>query len=165
MHPQLRDWLALMKSEYPEAFTGRVLELGSYDFNGTVRDFFSEADAYLGVDWRSGPGVDCVRLAHEVGYGDRHFDTVVTTEMLEHDPFWRKSLHNAVRLANRYLIVSCASPHRAPHHMEMAPVDDYYQGRSLDDILGITEPIFETLVAVERDDVHDVYYLGRRRLL
>jgi len=61
-----------------------VLEVGSYNVNGTVRDYFS--GAYLGVDMQAGPGVDQVALARALPFGDESFAVVVSTEMLEHDP-------------------------------------------------------------------------------
>ncbi len=34
-----------------------VVELGSYNLNGSPREVFTGAATYIGVDWRSGPGV------------------------------------------------------------------------------------------------------------
>jgi SAM-dependent methyltransferase len=61
-----------------------VLEVGSYNVNGTVRDLF--AGPYLGVDMRPGPGVDEVCNSRALRTLGRTFDVVVSTEMLEHDP-------------------------------------------------------------------------------
>jgi SAM-dependent methyltransferase len=66
-----------------------VLDVGSYDVNGNLRDLFT--NGYVGVDMREGPNVDKVVNAHglteEFGFGV--FDLVVCCEMLEHDPaFW-----------------------------------------------------------------------------
>ena len=71
---------------------GRVLEVGSYDVNGSVRPLFKNLHrfpSYLGVDMREGPGVDQVCMASELPFPDESFEVVVTTEMLEHDArFW-----------------------------------------------------------------------------
>ena len=40
-----------------------VLEIGSYDVNGTVRKLFAAAGHYVGVDLVEGPGVDVVGSA------------------------------------------------------------------------------------------------------
>jgi len=75
----------------------RVLEVGSYNENGSVRHLFEDAADYIGIDSRRGPGVDFVMDAHMLefpqGYfrieTDKLFDIVVSTEMLEHDSaFW-----------------------------------------------------------------------------
>ncbi len=82
------------KDGYPKYFTNtRVIEFGSYNVNGSVKDFFDEPLEYVGVDWREGPCVDLVKFAHEVVY-DHKFDVVISASMLEHDPHWEKSLLN-----------------------------------------------------------------------
>jgi GT2 family glycosyltransferase len=111
------------------------LECGSYNINGSARGQF-EAGEYVGLDWRPGPGVDVVGLAHE--YADEAgFDTVISTEMLEHYPFWPASLANMVRLTKPggSLIVTCAGPRRQAHEVECAPdgagsPGSYYRGLS-----------------------------------
>jgi SAM-dependent methyltransferase len=63
-----------------------VLEVGSLDVNGSVRDLFS--GPYIGIDASPGAGVDMVMDAHrlEVAPG---FDVVLCLEMVEHDSaFW-----------------------------------------------------------------------------
>lgn len=64
---------------------GHVVELGSLDVNGGVRQFFDQADSYVGIDLVDGPGVDQVGDAHATGLKARSVDTVVCCEMLEHD--------------------------------------------------------------------------------
>jgi len=75
----------------------RVLEVGSYNENGSVRDLFKSAADYIGIDSRRGPNVDFVLDAHHIefpqGYfrieTNKLFDIVVCVEMLEHDSaFW-----------------------------------------------------------------------------
>jgi len=67
----------------------RVLEVGSYNVNGSVKPLFAGAAEYIGVDMREGKDVDYVRKASELWPEFRQFDIVVSTEMLEHDPaFW-----------------------------------------------------------------------------
>ena len=64
-----------------------VLEVGSYNVNGSVREYFPKP--YTGVDMQEGPGVDKVADAHALPFEDGSFETVVSTEMIEHDPaFW-----------------------------------------------------------------------------
>lgn len=62
----------------------KVLELGAYDVNGSVRDIFFSSD-YIGIDKRSGPGVSYVCNVHDAASIGFRFDTVVCLEMLEHD--------------------------------------------------------------------------------
>lgn len=67
-----------------------VLEVGSYDVNGTVRPIFeSRGCTYLGVDIASGKGVDMIMDAHDLDFTDGQFDVVISCETLEHDSeFW-----------------------------------------------------------------------------
>lgn len=59
-----------------------MLDVGSQDINGSVRPYFRHAN-YLGVDIVAGPGVDRVIIPGDLPPGP--YDTVVSTEMLEHD--------------------------------------------------------------------------------
>ena len=67
--------------------SGKVLEVGSCNYNGTVRGFFRGSD-YVGVDAQQGPDVDLVCEAKDLAkhFKRGSFDVVVSTEMLEHDP-------------------------------------------------------------------------------
>lgn len=74
----------------------KVLEVGSYDVNGTVRP---EVEAlrpveYVGVDMRHGPGVDMVVPAADLvaTFGTAGFDVVVCAEVLEHVEDWRSAI-------------------------------------------------------------------------
>ena len=134
MHLEVRDWLEELRKQHPEAFEcASVLECGSYNVNGAVRDLFT-AGEYVGLDWRPGPGVDVVSLVHEYQPG-RHFDTVISTEMLEHDPHWRASVQRMIDLVKGRtafglggtLIITCAAPGRGEHELACAPEPEYYQ--------------------------------------
>lgn len=73
-----------------------VIELGSYDVNGSVRPLF--VGDYTGIDMRPGPGVDLVAMSHAVPKPDRCVDVVVCCEMLEHDPNPPATFATAARL-------------------------------------------------------------------
>jgi SAM-dependent methyltransferase len=83
MHPSVMNFVGAVVAEYDLAARS-VLEVGSFDVNGSVRPYFT--GPYLGTDMQPGPGVDEVMLAAEaeVRYPDG-FDVCVCTEMLEHD--------------------------------------------------------------------------------
>lgn len=106
----------------------RILEIGSYDVNGSVRPIFAGA-AYHGIDLRPGPGVD--EVADGATYdGGEAYDLVVTTEALEHaalpraliDTAWR-----ALRPGGR-LILTAAGTGRDPHGCDggwLPPTESY----------------------------------------
>jgi SAM-dependent methyltransferase len=130
---------------------GSVLEVGSYDVNGTIRSIFSECSTYVGIDLTPGPGVDQVGYGHEYGGPDGAFDISISGECFEHDQNWVATLTNMVRLTRPGGLVafSCASRGRPEHgtlrtRSELSPGtqalgDDYYRnltaadfGRALD---------------------------------
>jgi SAM-dependent methyltransferase len=95
----------------------RVLEIGSFDVNGSIRALFESASEYCGVDLVPGPGVDRVSFGHELADADGSWDMTLSAECFEHDPHWRATLANMVRLtrAGGLVLVSCASRGRVEH--------------------------------------------------
>ncbi len=130
MHPEAMGFVRDAVARWPDLARGRVVELGAYDVNGTPRDLFPDAAEYVGVDCREGPGVDVVALAQEA-LPERAgaFDMCVSTEMIEHDPHWRESLANGLRLLRPggVLVVTCAGAARAPHDIEKSPEPGHYE--------------------------------------
>lgn len=85
MTPAIQAWVKAKVDAGVIPRTGRILEIGSRDVNGTVRQFFDQTH-YLGVDLEAGPGVDRVGDVREVGLYDEDFDLILCLEVLEHDP-------------------------------------------------------------------------------
>lgn len=79
--------------KHKDKLQGKVLEIGSYNINGTVRDI---VDISLGVDLRNGPGVDLVCPVEDLKnhVADGSFDAVVSTETLEHCRDWKAFVRN-----------------------------------------------------------------------
>ncbi len=79
-----------------------VLEVGSYDVNGSARRIIEglRPSEYVGVDVTSGPGVDRVVPAERLVeyFGSETFSIVVSTEMLEHVRDWRAVVSNLKRV-------------------------------------------------------------------
>lgn len=75
---------------------GSVLEIGSYNVNGTARDAIRHA-SWLGVDMREGPGVDLVADASALPLEYGAYDCVVIAECLEHCEDWRAVLSEGWR--------------------------------------------------------------------
>ena len=65
---------------------GKVLEVGSYNVNGSLRNYYPD---YVGIDVRPGLGVDVVYQG-PIPYPDATFDKVLYLEAMEHDlRFWQ----------------------------------------------------------------------------
>mgnify|MGYP001213010811 FL=1 len=84
MTPQVHQFIARHKN----LLTGRVLEIGSFNVNGSVRDVI---DVAVGVDIRPGKGVDLVCQVEDLPkhFSPCEFDACVSTETLEHVKDWR----------------------------------------------------------------------------
>lgn len=150
MHAEISDFISRMKAEFPMAFLSatRVLECGSLDINGTPKRFFNLTDEYVGIDWRPGPNVDKVSLVHEYqGELDRYFNFVISTSLLEHDPFWKESIKRMVELLGigGSLLVTCAGVGFHQHELETSP--EYQHG--LGDVLVPSGEYYENLLMYE----------------
>lgn len=147
-HPEQAEFFAAVREYYPWAFKGaRVLEVGSLDINGTVRDLFSEC-RYTGVDLQLGPGVDLARQGQLVDFPTGEFDVTISAECLEHNPYWRETLANMLRMTrpDGLVLVSCATYGRKEHGTSRTNPDaspftsaakwDYYRNLRARDIAG-----------------------------
>ncbi len=63
---------------------GRVLDVGSYNVNGTYRDFFGSSWAYVGADASFGPNVDMVLPLNGPWPETEPFQLVISGQTLEH---------------------------------------------------------------------------------
>lgn len=114
-HIEQRDFFLSVKDKFPHFFTDvSVIEIGSLDINGSVRDFFS-ANRYVGVDLAEGPGVDLVGEGQDIDFEDRSFDVAVSAECFEHNPYWLETFNNMYRMADKFVIFTCASDGRPEH--------------------------------------------------
>lgn len=68
----------------------KILEVGSMDVNGSLRQFAPEDSEYLGVDLEAGEGVDMiVEAGKPFPFADACFDFILASSVFEHDPaFW-----------------------------------------------------------------------------
>ncbi len=98
----------------------RMLEVGSRNVNGSVRDILEPHGAsYCGVDIEAGPGVDQVLdvVNLDQAFAADSFEVVITTEMLEHCPDWKEALRQMVRVLKPggLLLLTTRSPGFALH--------------------------------------------------
>jgi len=95
--------------------TKKVLDVGSYDVNGTLKPIFEKGN-YIGLDMEKGPNVDVVSNAHEIPFRDNHFDIVLSSSCFEHDDmFWETFLEMCrVLKPGGYMYVQ--APSNGPYH-------------------------------------------------
>lgn len=173
-HIQQRIFVDGIKQFLPRYFEGcKVLEVGSLNINGSVRDFFSGCQ-YIGLDVGPGPGVD------EVGYGENyastanHFDMVISCEAMEHNPGWRKTWLNMLRMlkGDGLMLMTCATFGRRQHGTDNFQPNDspltiglgqsYYQNLSEADFLSLLNPQawFSVWGFFVDNSSHDLYFFG-----
>ncbi len=145
-HPEQLEFFSALKANLPGHFKqAKVLEVGALDINGSVRKLFTDCD-YTGVDIAEGPGIDLACPGQLLAFPSGQFDTVVSAECLEHNPFWRETLANMLRMLKPggLLIMTCATRGRKEHGTtrtspEASPLTvaarwDYYRNLSANDI-------------------------------
>jgi hypothetical protein len=108
MHQSVMEYVQGVANATPNYPNQSVLEVGSFDVNGSVRRIFAGLP-YIGVDIRPGPGVDRLILPEDKWGEDFQVGIVVSTEMLEHDrdPWWSvQQMYSALVLGGS-LILTC----------------------------------------------------------
>lgn len=124
-HYQQLQFVSISQKIFPEYFSRtKVLEIGSWNKNGSTRQFFTECD-YLGVDIATGNGVDLVCPGQMVEYPSNYFDTVISCECFEHNPYWLETFTNMLRMLRPggLCIISCASIGRGEHGTQRCQKD------------------------------------------
>jgi hypothetical protein len=171
-HPQQREFIESVRRAMPQYFTGvSVLEIGSLNINGTVRDFFN-AREYIGVDLAAGPGVDVVCPGNELRYDDNSFDVVISAECFEHDAHWQLTFSNMFRMARGLVIFTCATTGRAEHGTaRTSPADSpftcesgYYRNLTPHDFYAAfnLSPMFARYDFSFNHASHDLYFWGEK---
>ena len=116
-HPEQLRFVETIKGLFPEFFSStRVLEIGSLDITGSVRQYF-EGSEYIGVDIAAGPGVDTICQGQDYNAPAGSFDIVISCEAMEHNPYWAETLANMIRLCRPggMILMTCASTARREH--------------------------------------------------
>lgn len=171
-HDEQREFFTRMAALFPASFNGvRVLEVGSLNINGTVRDFFRDCK-YVGVDVAQGPGVDVVCQGQNLDYPGKTFDTVISAECLEHNPYWVETFANMVRMCSGMVFMSCATTGRPEHGTERTSPNcspltvglgwDYYRNLTAQDFTDALDfrMLFTDWNFSVNEVSHDLYFFG-----
>ncbi|MEW5965698.1 MAG: class I SAM-dependent methyltransferase [Pseudomonadota bacterium] len=116
-HASQRHFVKIIATQLPHYFSGmRVLEVGSLDINGSVRDFFKDCE-YTGLDVAPGPNVDIVCEGQKYDAPSDSYDVVISCEVMEHNPYWAETFQNMIRLCRPggLIVMTCATTGRREH--------------------------------------------------
>lgn len=174
-HQEQFDFVNSVKQKFINNFINvKVLEVGSLNLNGTVRQSFEHCE-YIGLDLGEGPGVDVVCEGQNYDAPDNHFDTVISCECFEHNPYWVETFNNMVRMTKSggLVVMTCATTGRAEHGTtrsspEASPLSvgkgwDYYKNLTQEDFENNIN-IFDNFSFHEFSVVNqDLYFWGTKR--
>jgi SAM-dependent methyltransferase len=118
------EFIEIVKRHLPERFAKpRVIEMGSLDINGSIRQLFEGAH-YVGLDLGPGPGVDVVAPGQLFGESSGSFDIAVSANSFEHNPYWLETFVNMLRLVREgglVLFTSASTGYREHGTRRSAP--------------------------------------------
>jgi len=152
-HKQQFAFVEKVKSLFPTYFEDSlVYDFGSLDINGSNKVHF-KGGKYVGIDIGEGKNVDVVSLAHEFTANEQA-DVVISTEMLEHDMYWEKSLQNMMDVLkpDGLLVITCATTGRMEHGTARTSGGDspftskikewsnYYRNLTIADVASVLHP-------------------------
>jgi len=173
-HSQQRDFVGKLKNHLPKYFNQKsVLEVGSLNVNGTLRDFFTEC-RYIGIDVSPGNEVDVVCEGQNYNAPDNTYDVVSSAECFEHNPYWFETFQNMIRLCKDGGLVffTCATDGRPEHGTsKTTPLDspltvqlgwDYYKNLNENDFISKLnfDSYFSEYHFEVNDESHDLYFWG-----
>ena len=170
-HESQFNFVKSVRKNFPAYFNGvKVLEIGSLNINGSVRQFFTNCD-YIGVDLGAGKDVDLICKGHLVPFEDNSFDTVISCECFEHDKDWELTFQKMWDVAKGIVIVSCASEGRPEHGTtRTSPADapftnDYYRNLTALDFMNTFDifSMFDKFQFSINQAPSDLYFWGIKR--
>jgi SAM-dependent methyltransferase len=173
-HSQQRDFVEKLKNHLPKYFNQKsVLEVGSLNVNGTLRDFFTEC-RYIGIDVSPGNEVDVVCEGQNYNAPNNTYDVVSSAECFEHNPYWFETFQNMIRLCKDGGLVffTCATDGRPEHGTsKTTPLDspltvqlgwDYYKNLNENNFRSKLnfDSYFSEYHFEVNDESHDLYFWG-----
>jgi hypothetical protein len=179
-HEQQKNFFKRVKDKYPRYFTDvKVLDIGSLDINGSIRDLFDYPFYYVGLDLAEGKNVDVICPGHLYDSGFE-FDVVSSGECFEHDMYYARTIQNMIRLlkCGGLMVFTCASTGRHEHGTLRTTPDNapflsnisekwgnYYKNLTEDDIRSVIDVnnIFSDFGFEYEPVTCDLYFWGIKK--
>lgn len=156
-HKQQWDFCSKVKNKFPQQFeNGKILDIGAFNVNGNEEFLFENCD-FTGLDIGPGDGVDVVCPAQEYDAPSNHYDTIISCECWEHNPYYKESIHNAIRMLKPggLFLFTCATTGRPVHGTK---TQDAIDQANLKTLQGNTITTWKTMPNVSREGWDSEYY-------
>lgn len=173
-HAQHLQFVQMATQHLADDFTQkRILEIGSYNVNGSIRPFF-KGSTYVGVDIIPGPDVDIVCPGEKFADPDETYDLTVSCECFAHNPQWRETFLNMCRMTKPggVVVFTCATTGRLEHGTTRtlpgsSPGNvslgwDYYHNLKESDFtsrIGF-DALFKDYFFIKNAAAQDLYFIG-----
>ena len=119
MHVSSYEHMQDLVSRYLDrASTMTVVDIGSFDVNGSYRPLFDNPGwSYRGIDLEAGPGVDVVLASpYRLPFASGSQDLVISGQAFEHVEFFWISWLEMLRVLKPSGMVFLIAPSRGPEH-------------------------------------------------
>ena len=148
-----------------------VLEIGSLDVNGNIRNLFDFTNEYIGIDLEKGPNVDLVLNGTNINELNTNFDIIISCECFEHAKDWKLIFEKMCQISkpNSFIVISVASTGRVEHGTERSGnwqspgnKDDYYLNLTKKDFIKNfnLKKIFSSHFFFYNVNSYDLYFVG-----
>ena len=125
MHDTAKEYLKKFNSFYLLGKNNlKILDLGSFDFNGSAKDIFKDTHNYMGMDIVAGKNVDIVMEdPYKIPLEDASIDVVLSTSCFEHSEMFWLVFNEILRVLKPNGLFYLNAPSNGPYHLH--PVDCY----------------------------------------
>lgn len=176
-HPEQANFIEQLRRRFPGEFNSarKVLEVGSQNINGSVREFFPADASYLGIDLGVSKDVDLVIPGELIQLPTAWADITISTECFEHASSWKEILENLIRITQPQglLILTFAGFERTAHGTVDAGLDaspftgHYYKNLVPSDIYDAIQVgrYFSCHAFEINSESHDTYFWGVRNAI
>lgn len=168
MHVEAREFVTRVAYEHGPWNEARVIECGSLNVNGSVRDLFA-GSLYTGVDIVAGRDVEvlCNFANYRLPDLATRADLVICCEVLEHTPEHVEIIATArdCLKPGGLFLVTCATEGRAPHGAQTnLPLEaEFYENVGANELANaIADGGFSILKLEVHADRGDLYLLASR---
>ena len=102
----------------------KIVDLGSYNYSGDVREIFSKSHEYIGLDLEKGPNVNIVLdNPYKIPLEENSVDVVISTSCFEHNEMFWLTFNEIQRILKSNGLFYLNAPSNGPYHA--FPVDCY----------------------------------------